>query len=108
MSNKNSDSMIERRLEELKDVPARNPLQAASGRVRFLSEAAKYQQAVSPGTRVRQRGWIIPIRKEKFAMNVLVSLILAASLLLGGGATVAAAQDDLPNQPANRRNRPTC
>ena len=31
-------------------------------------------------------------------MNALVSLILAASLLLGGGATVAAAQDDLPNQ----------
>lgn len=31
-------------------------------------------------------------------MNTLVSLILAASLLLGGGATVAAAQDDLPNQ----------
>jgi hypothetical protein len=32
-------------------------------------------------------------------MNVLVALILAASLLLGGGATVVAAQDDLPNQP---------
>lgn len=31
-------------------------------------------------------------------MNALVSLILAASLLLGGGATMAAAQDDLPNQ----------
>lgn len=31
-------------------------------------------------------------------MNAIVSLILAASLLLGGGATVAAAQDDLPNQ----------
>ena len=31
-------------------------------------------------------------------MNALVSLILAASLLLGGGATVAAAQDDLPTQ----------
>jgi hypothetical protein len=103
MSDKNPkpmpESMIEHRLEELKDVPERNPLQAASGRARFLKEAAEYQQAVSPGKQVRQRGWIFPIRKEKFAMNALVSLILAASLLLGGSVTVAAAQDDLPNQP---------
>ncbi len=32
-------------------------------------------------------------------MNVLVSLVLAAALILGGGATAVAAQDDLPNQP---------
>jgi hypothetical protein len=93
-----TESIVENRLEELKDVPARNPLQAASGRVRFMSEAAEYRQAVSPGTRVRQSGWIIPIRKEKLSMNALVSLILAASLLLGGGATVVSAQDDLPTQ----------
>jgi hypothetical protein len=103
MSNKNPEptpeSMIEHRLEELKDVPERNPLQAASGRARFLKEAAKYQQAVSPKKHVRQSKWIFPIRKEKFAMNLLVSLILAASLFLGGSVTVAAAQDDLPNQP---------
>lgn len=98
MSNKTPISSIEQRLEELKDVPARDPLQVASGRARFLNEAAKYEQAVSSETQVRQSGWIFPIRKEKFAMNALVSLILAASLLLGGGATVAAAQDDLPNQ----------
>jgi len=93
-----SHSTIENRLEELKEVPARNPLKAASGRTRFMKEAAEYQQAVSPGTHTRHKGWIFPIRKEKFAMNMFVSLILAASLLLGGGATVAAAQDDLPNQ----------
>ena len=103
MSNKNpepmSESNLERRLEELKDIPERNPLQAASGRTRFLKEAAEYQQAVSPGKPTRQSGWAFPIRKEKFAMNVLVSLILAASLFLGGSVTVAAAQNDLPNQP---------
>ena len=32
-------------------------------------------------------------------MNALVSLVLAAALVLGGGATAVAAQDDLPNQP---------
>jgi hypothetical protein len=103
MSNKTPESipesMIEHRLEELKDFPERNPLQAASGRARFLKEAAEYQQAVSPEKHVRQSGWIFPIRKEKFAMNVLVSLILVASLFLGGSVTVAAAQNDLPNQP---------
>lgn len=93
-----ANSQVEIRLEELKAVPARNPLQAASGKARFLSEAAEHRQAVSAGAYVRQSGWIFQIRKEKFAMNALVSLILAASLLLGGGATVAAAQDDLPNQ----------
>jgi len=98
MSNKTPNTSLEQRLEELKDVPARNPQQAVRGRARFLSEAAEYRQAVSPWIKMRQSGWIFQIRKEKFAMNALVSLILAASLLLGGGATVAAAQDDLPNQ----------
>jgi uncharacterized membrane protein YgcG len=98
MNNKTPSSNIEHRLEELKNVPPRNPLKAASGRALFLNEAAEYEQAVSPGKESRQSGWIFPIRKEKFAMNAVVSLILAVSLLLGGGATVAAAQDDLPNQ----------
>jgi hypothetical protein len=93
------ESNVEQRIEELKDVPARNSLRASSGRARFLSEAAGYRQAVSPRTQMRQSGWISQIRKEKLAMNVLVSLILAASLLLGSSATVAAAQDELPNQP---------
>ncbi len=99
MSSKNLYSNIEHRLEELKDVSPRNPLQTASGRTRFLNEAAEYRQAVSPGKEMRQSGWIFPIRKEKLTMNALVSLILAAALLLGGGATLAAAQDDLPDQP---------
>jgi hypothetical protein len=102
MSNNSTDfileSTIERQFEELKAAPARDPLRAASARARFLSEAASYQHTVSPRAHVRQSGWIFPIRKEKLAMNALVSLILAASLLLGGGATIAAAQDDLPTQ----------
>lgn len=103
MSNNNPPSMpisdLERRLEELKDVPVRSPLQASSARARFLHTAAEIRQAVSSEAQVRQSGWTFPIRKEKRSMNALVSLILAASLLLGGGATVAAAQDDLPTQP---------
>jgi Domain of unknown function (DUF5667) len=100
MTDQNPNFNIEQRLEELKGAPARDPGQAVRGRTNFLNEAAKYQQAVSPGTNVRQSGWTFFInRKEKFAMNALVSLILAAALILGGGATAVAAQDDLPNQP---------
>ena len=98
MNKKTSKAPIERRLEELKDVPARNPLQAASGKTRFLNQAADYKLAVSPAAHTRQSGWKFPFRKEKLTMNMIVSLILAASLLLGGAGTVAAAQDDLPNQ----------
>jgi hypothetical protein len=57
------------------------------------------RQAVSAGKFVRHREWNLFPRKEKFAMNALVSLILAAALVLGGGATAVAAQDDLPDQP---------
>jgi hypothetical protein len=100
MTNQNPDPKIIHRLEELKEVPPRRPGQAARGRANFLSEAAIYQQAVSPGTKVRQSGWIfLKNRKEKFAMNALVSLFLATALILGGGATAVVAQDDLPNQP---------
>jgi len=100
MANQIPEPKIINRLEELKEVPPRNPGQAARGRANFLSEAANYQQAVSPDTKVRQTGWIfITNRKENFAMNALVSLFLATALILGGGATAVAAQDDLPDQP---------
>lgn len=100
MTDQTPDQKIEHRLEELKQVPLRNPQQAARGRANFLGEAAKYRQAVSLPTNARQKGWtFLKFRKEKFAMNVLVSLLLTGALILGGGATAVAAQDDLPNQP---------
>lgn len=93
-----TESTIEHQLGELKNVPARNLLRAASARARFLDEEDAYQQAVPHGKQWRQMGWKFKSRKEKFSMNAVISLILAAALLLGGGATVATAQDDLPNQ----------
>ena len=100
MNDQSPDQKIEHRLEELKEIPSRNPQHAARGRANFLSEAAKYRQAVSLPLNARQKGWtFLKYRKERFAMNALVSLILAGALILGGGATAVAAQDDLPNQP---------
>lgn len=91
---------IETRLEEIKEIPPRNPQQAARGRSEFLNEAANYRQAVSVPQNVRLKGWtFLANRKEKLKMNALVSLFLATALILGGSATAVAAQDDLPNQP---------
>lgn len=87
------DSIIQERLDELKPVPARHPQAAARARARFMA------QAVSAGEVQRHKGWTSIFRKEQFAMNMIISVLVIAGLLFGGGATVNAAQDDLPNQP---------
>ncbi len=90
--------MIER-LEELKDVPTRDPHAAARGRARFLAEAAETLPAVSTGSGQRHKNWRTFSRKERFVMNAVLSIVIACAVLLGGGATVAAAQNNLPNEP---------
>jgi hypothetical protein len=87
------EKMIEARLDEIKAVPERDPQLAARGRALFLN------QAVSASEFPRRTGWKFIFRKEQFAMNMLVSILVIAGLLFGGGATVNAAQDNLPNEP---------
>jgi uncharacterized membrane protein YgcG len=87
------EDMVQNWLDELKPVPPRNPKVAAQGRARFLA------QAVSASEFQRHKGWTSIFRKERFAMNMLMSILIIAGLLFGGGATVNAAQDDLPNDP---------
>ena len=87
------ESQVQEWLEEIKPVPARNPQAAARGRAQFLG------QAVSASEFPRHKGWNSIFRKERFAMNIIVSILVIAGLLLGGGATVNAAQNDLPNEP---------
>ena len=85
-------------LDEMKDVPPRDPHAAARGRARFLAQAASIQPAVS-GERVwRLTGWNILSRKERFFMNTLISAILMIAMLFGGAATVSASQDALPTE----------
>jgi hypothetical protein len=79
-------------LEEIKSVPARSPQAATLGRKRFLG------QAVSASGLARHNGWNLIFRKERFAMNLIVSILVIAGLLVGGGATVGAAQNDLPGE----------
>ena len=87
------ESVVKEWLEEIKPVPPRNSQMASRGRAQFLS------MAVSASELPRQKGWITIFRKERYAMNVLLSILVIAGLLFGGGATVSAAQDDLPNEP---------
>jgi len=94
MKNQNEmETVVKDWLDEIKPVSPRNPQAASRGRVQFLS------QAVSAQTLPRQKGWISIFRKERYAMNVLLSILVIAGLMFGGGATVSAAQDDLPNEP---------
>ena len=87
------ERQIRERLEEIKPVPARDARAAYRARMQFLAKA------VSASEEARHKGWSSIFRKERFAMNVMISILVIAGLLFGGGATVNAAQDDLPNEP---------
>jgi len=85
--------LVRERLEEIKSIPVRDPVIANRARARFLANA------VSASELTRHKGWSSIFRKEQFAMNMLISVLVIAGLLFGGGATVNAAQNDLPNEP---------
>jgi hypothetical protein len=87
------ESEITEWLEAIRPVQPRNTQAAQRNRARFLS------QAVSASELHRHKGWKFIFRKEQFAMKVLMSFFVIASLLFGGGATVSAAQNDLPDEP---------
>jgi uncharacterized membrane protein YgcG len=87
------EKTIMERLEEIKPVPTRDPQMASRARAQFLS------QAVSASEFQRHKGRKSIFRKEQFAMNTILSVLVIAGLLFGGGATVNAAQNDLPNEP---------
>lgn len=85
------DSRLIDLLDELKPVPERDPRAILRGKNKFLAEAVSLSES-------RRQTWWTTIfyQKEKFAMNLLISVLAIAGLLFGGNATVAAAQDDLP------------
>jgi len=87
------ESFVRERLEEIKDIPARDPMVANRARAQFLVKA------VSAANVQRHTGWNFIFRKEQFAMNMIISLLVVAGLLFGGGATVNAAMNDLPGEP---------
>ncbi len=94
-----TESKVLALLKTLEPLPPRNPATARRARAKFLSQASEMRQTVSGGAWLRHKVQNLIPRKEKFAMNILVSVLLAAALLMGSGATLASAQDDLPGEP---------
>ncbi len=94
MANEELDPRLAELLGELKSVPERDPRAVMRGKNKFLAEAVSLSESR------RHSGWttIFQIKKEKFAMNLLVSALVIAGLLFGGNATVAAAQDAMPTE----------
>ena len=93
------DPRLKAMLDELNDVPARDPRLATNGRARFLSQAvATRNQAVPFAPISRLREWLDKTKLKEFKMTTLVSIITILGLLMGGTAgTVYASQDSLPN-----------
>ena len=93
------DPRLENLLDELHDVPARDPKRVAQGRARFLSQAVVIrEEAVSLSSILRLREWLDKNKPKEFKMTTLVSIITILGLLMGGtGGTVYASQDSLPN-----------
>lgn len=98
------DPDLEARLLVLSEVPPRSAQAAARGRAHFLAEAEVLARPITASQERRHNGWFGPIqlfpdRKERSPMfATLISLLVAATMLVGGGATVVAAQDSLPGQ----------
>jgi hypothetical protein len=91
MANDELDPRLAELLDVLKSVPERDFRATARGKNKFLAEA------VSLSEQRRHSGWKTIFQpKEKFAMNLIVSVLVIAGLLFGSGATVAVAQDALP------------
>ena len=100
MKNDELDSNMKRKLDNLKQVPERNPQVVARGKANFL------RQAVSLKADQRQSGWInnlFPTNSSKERLPMLkpiMAVILVITILFGGTAgTVYAAQSSLPDQP---------
>ena len=96
------------RLDQLRDVPARDPQAAATGRAEFLREARALQEAVSSAPTVRLKRGFGRSGARGFSGNgwssapghALVFAVAVFVLLFGGAvATAHAAQDSLPGNP---------
>src|SRR3972149_3389814 len=98
------NSKIERRFEELRNVPPRDRGSAARGRLQFLRQAEKLRLGVSALEEQRHKGWnrIFPpmfFGKEQPLMKAMIATTLALFVFFSAaGATVYAAQNDLPGQ----------
>jgi hypothetical protein len=105
MKEEEMDSKLKITLNELKNIPPRDPQTATSGRANFLKQAAVMRQSVSQEVDQRHNRWsstifpLFPGRQRLSGLNALIAVVLAVIVFFGGsGVTVYAAQDSLPGQ----------
>lgn len=93
---------LKRELDQLKAVPERMPEKIQAGRMKFMAEARLAADSVSLRSEKRHKGWFkkFTIRKERFAMVKILTIILIAlgTALASTGVVAAASQNSLPDQ----------
>ena len=103
------DPKLREKLQQIKNVPEREPGRAAQNRSNYMamahSLATQTRPTVSETPFLRLKEWIGSIsfpllRKERFSMvSIFTTIAIVLGLVFGGaGATVFAAQDSLPGQ----------
>lgn len=101
MKNKGMDLELIKSLNEMHNIPERNPQSEARGKAIFLKQAAILGVAVSYKPEKRHNGWFNLFTKKEHSpsMNVLIAMVIALIVIFSGtGATVYASQDSLPGQ----------
>ena len=101
----NTDKELERLLDTLRPVPARNPEAAARSKTLFLEQAKRMRPTVSQiseNRRKKQSGLASPLfhKKERSPLlNTLFAIFMAIVFFFGGtGITVYAAQESMPDE----------
>ncbi len=92
-------SKVLSKLQELKEVPARDPQAAEKGKARFLAQAKMLNRSAVTYLPVqRHSNWKQSLFQER-KMGTLITIIMAIGLVFGGStATVFASQDSAPNE----------
>lgn len=103
------DAAVKTLLDELAEVPARDPQDAAAGRARFLTQAKEAAQAVSAGQKSRHTGWqdnfferIWNTMKLQFKWSTLAAVIALAAIVffVASHVTTVSAQQILDRAAA--------
>lgn len=84
-----------KKLENLDEVPNRNPLKVQSHKQNFMRNAQMINSDITVSS-PKQSWWTHLIQKKEFTTMKVITIFAILGLLFGGGVTAVAAQDSLP------------
>jgi len=84
-----------KKLENLDEVPNRNPLKVQSHKQNFMRNAQMIKSDITVSS-PKQSWWTHLIQKKEFTTMKVITIFAILGLLFGGGVTAVAAQDSLP------------